>query len=415
MQLPTARRAFIQDTTGKEIYLEACKYYDVIPASYFTRNISSSNVNLAHHGLGSKGVKALVVALLQNTKISELDLQDNDIGDEGGKDVATMFADNFYITQLNLSCNNLGLSTAKAFAESLEGNGTLRVLDLSQNALSNKCMEFLCRGLASNYSVVELNLSKNKITDDGGKYIGSMLAEQRSLTSLDLSWNGLGPRGTEAVFKGLKENIMLKNLNLAWNAIGSDGCKAISKALCFMSLTNLDISHNRLLSDGAKHLASGLKKNTSLEALKVGQNILESAGVCFILNAFLVNNESKIKTLDISGTDLDHDFYELEKEVRKNGRTIKFIHETKFKQKVVKRLTDPREILKKFLEDNGIHKLDLFDFIDRDASMSISVEEFRKGLKATKCGLADFQIDELMELLDKDNDGEIDYSEFSEL
>lgn len=370
---------------------------------------------MAHHGLGSKGAKALVVALLQNTKVTELDLQDNDIGDEGGKDVATLFSDNFYITKLNLSCNNLGLSTAKAFDESLEGNGTLRELDLSNNALSSKCIELLCRGLVANYSITYLNLSRNKISEEGGRFLGSMLAEQRSMACLNLSWNGLGPHGSESIFKGLRDNIMLKKLNLSWNAVGSDGCKAISKALAFTSLTELDLSNNRLLLDGAKALANGLRKNTSLEILKVGQNIIESVGVCCILKALMMSSESKLKILDISGTDLNKDFHALEKEIQKTGRNIKFIHEIKFKEKPAKRLTDPREILKKFLNDNGIHKLDLFDFFDTDASMSISVEEFRKGLKAAKCGLADFQIDELMMLLDKDQDGEIDYSEFSDL
>ena len=414
-QQPKARRALIQDTSGKAIYLEACKYFDVIPASYFTRNISSAVVNLAHHGLGVRGVKALVVALLQNTKIVELDLQDNDIGDEGGRDVAMLFADNFYITRLNLACNGLGLLTAQAFGESLEGNGTLRILDLSQNDLTSKCIELLCHGVANNYSIVELNLNKNKISSDGGKFIGSMLNEQRSLGILDLSWNGLGPRGCKAVLKGLKENIMLKRLNLAWNAIGVDGCKAVSKALRYIGVKELDISHNRILCEGAKSLAKGLKTNSCLEVLRVGQNILESAGICVILNAILSNSESKISTLDFSGTDLGQDFFELEKEARQAGRVIKFLHETKLKDKAAKQLTDPREMLKKFLEEHGIHKLDLFEFIDRDTSLSISVDEFRNGLKAAKCGLADFQIDELMRLLDKDNDGEIDYSEFSEL
>ena len=360
-------------------------------------------------------MKALVVALLQNTKIAALDLQDNDIGDEGGSDVGAMFSDNYYITKLSLACNNLGRLTASAFAESLEVNGTLRVLDLSQNSLSNKCMELLCHGLTNNYSIVELNLSKNKITSDGGKFIGSMLNEQRSIVSIDLSWNGLGPRGCEAILKGLRENIMVKNLNLAWNAIGVDGCTAISKALGYINLQEIDISHNRLLCEGARCIAKGLKVNTSLEVLRIGQNVLESVGVCFLLRSILCNSESKVTTLDISGTDLDKDFFDLKKEFHENNRVIKFIHEIKFRERTAKRLNDPRDILKKFLADHGIHKLDLFDFIDRDASMSISVEEFKDGLKAAKCGLADFQIDELMQLLDKDNDGEIDYSEFSEL
>ncbi len=414
-QAPKSRKAILQDMTGKGVYLEACKYYEVIPASYFTRNISSCVVNLAHHGLGDNGVKPIVIALLQNTKVVELDLADNAITDDSGKDVARLFLDNFYITNASLASNHLGLATTQAFFDSFEGNGTLRVLNLSDNKLCDKSIEILCRGLINNYSLSELNLSRNKITEIGGKYIGNMLCEQRSLNNLDLSWNGLGPRGSEAVLKGLKENIVLHTLNLSWNAIGVDGCKAISRAFAYMNVSDFDISNNRLLVDGAKAISYGLKKNTSLESLKIAQNILENAGVSFILKSILKNPESKIKTMDITGTDLEGSFYELERELVANNHNIKFIHETRLQKTPAKALTDPRELLKKFLADNNIHKLDLFDFIDQDASMSVSVEEFKQGLKTAKCGLADFQIDELMDLLDQDHDGEIDYSEFANL
>lgn len=49
---------------NKEKYKQACKECGVIPASYFLRNMTNQRLNIAHHGLGEKGAKAISIALM---------------------------------------------------------------------------------------------------------------------------------------------------------------------------------------------------------------------------------------------------------------------------------------------------------------------------------------------------------------
>lgn len=52
---------------GAELYLEACRLMEVVPVSHFAQNLTKPYINLNHHGLGPKGVKAIAIALVVST------------------------------------------------------------------------------------------------------------------------------------------------------------------------------------------------------------------------------------------------------------------------------------------------------------------------------------------------------------
>lgn len=60
-------KAFV-GTTGAELYLEACRLMDVVPVSHFIQNLAKPYINLNHHGLGPKGVKAIAIALVVSSQ-----------------------------------------------------------------------------------------------------------------------------------------------------------------------------------------------------------------------------------------------------------------------------------------------------------------------------------------------------------
>ena len=49
---------------NKEKYRKACKELRIVPASYFLRNMTNVRLNMAHHGLGPKGTKAMAIGLM---------------------------------------------------------------------------------------------------------------------------------------------------------------------------------------------------------------------------------------------------------------------------------------------------------------------------------------------------------------
>jgi len=69
------------------------------------------------------------------------------------------------------------------------------------------------------------------------------------------------------------------------------------------------------------------------------------------------------------------------------------------------------KILKNYIEDNKMRLLDLFNTLDKDKSMNITVEEFADGLKETGIDMNYVELYKLIEGLDRNKDGEINYSE----
>ncbi|KAL3874797.1 hypothetical protein ACJMK2_037766, partial [Sinanodonta woodiana] len=114
------------DQFGKALYLSACQSLGVVPVSYFLRNINETKMNLAHHGIGTTGAKAISISLMSNTKILELDLSDNWLEGKGGEHVAYLLAENLFITDLNVSNNHIGSRGIEAICRMLLSNTTLK-------------------------------------------------------------------------------------------------------------------------------------------------------------------------------------------------------------------------------------------------------------------------------------------------
>jgi len=68
----------------------------------------------------------------------------------------------------------------------------------------------------------------------------------------------------------LQKNTCLKKLNIAWNGFYLDGCTALARALeVNKTLTELDLTCNRVSKECLEKLMGGLKKNSTLEILRV--------------------------------------------------------------------------------------------------------------------------------------------------
>lgn len=109
------------------VYLDICKRLGIIPVSYFLRNITFSEINLKHHGLGSRGTKAICMCLTSNSTVTTLNLSDNGLGAAGGVAVADMLKDNCYISELDLSFNKIGNTGVIALCQVLMENSTVCV------------------------------------------------------------------------------------------------------------------------------------------------------------------------------------------------------------------------------------------------------------------------------------------------
>lgn len=413
------------DLAGKAAYLRACRKLNVTPISSLLQNIENKEIFLAHHGIGPQGAKALARALAKSTTVEKLDLEENGIQDQGAEHFAEMLKENCYITELNLAGNALNSRGAVAMSDVMTDNIYLRRLDLSFNNFNDRDAAPLAFGLKKTATLKHLRLSHNSFCEAGGEILAKGIEDNDSVVTLDLSWNHLRLKGAIAICKAIGENISIVSLDLSWNGFADEGAAAMGQALKKNNtLTELDLSHNRITKRGALELAKGLEKNSTLRVIRVGFNFLERAGTFALLRAMKNNAETENEELHINNviigndpTDLPEDF-----EINNQGFQITFentpleqslrgIDNGEDKKKKTKHTL--LKIVKNYLIEKRLRAVDLFNCLDKDKSKAIEQGEMFKGLKQAQVPLSDAQIHKLIDLLDKNCNGEIDYQEFA--
>ncbi|XP_067910799.1 leucine-rich repeat-containing protein 74B isoform X2 [Heterodontus francisci] len=366
--------ANIYDRTGKAKYKQACETYGVVPISYFLRNMNGTELLMMHYGLGPQGAKAISVSLITNTSVSKLNLKDNWLEAEGAKAVAEMLKENCYITDVDLSDNQLGVEGAKAIAMMVLENLTLLRIVLSGNYFDDHAAKYLAEAISNSHKLQFLDLSHNKIGNSLGEDLGNSLAENSGLEELDLSWNCLRGKGCIAIAEGLSDNVYLKVLNLSYNGFGNEGAKALGVALKVNNvLEQLNISNNHISPEGAVWLSIGLRSNTGLIVLNMARNPMQSAGCYGILKAIKENPKSALESLDFSDIRINNDFEDLFNDVKQQTPNLQVKHEK-------------------------------------------NADQFKKPRsKNAKVPLNEVEHQKLIDLLDKEKDGEIDFSELKKL
>ncbi|NXV16946.1 LR74A protein, partial [Cepphus grylle] len=401
---------------GTELYLEACKLMEVVPVSHFIQNLAKPYINLNHHGLGPKGVKAIAIALVSNTTITHLELEDNCILAEGAICIAEMLRENSSLRKLNISNNNLGRAGAKAIASLLLDNmSSLHALQLSGGLYLGRRSHCLCMfvSLQGNYQVKELDLSHNEFSEKGGQLLGQMLASNTTLEILDLSWNHLWRKGTEALGRGLRGNGALKILNLSWNGVGNEGALALGEALKVNKvLVHLDISNNQINNEGVKKLCRGLEVNGKLQILKMANNPLTVEGAIELVISIRKNLQSMMEEINISNVLVNETFIKLLNLVCQTRPELHVIYGEieGCITKIPKQHPNPMKVIQNYLREHNLQLWDFFRNIDKDGNMKIPVATFRRAMmQQSSVPLNRDQTEELVCKFDRNRTGFVDY------
>ncbi|XP_071162438.1 leucine-rich repeat-containing protein 74A-like [Mytilus edulis] len=410
-----------EDKTGERKYIDICNKTGVIPVSYFVRHIQNKEFEMKYHGLGPLGAKAIALPLRSNRKIEKVNIEGNWIESQGAIYLAQMLANNIYLTELHLAENKIGNDGAKAISEMLLKNDMIHTVDLSGNDIDDNGAEVICSTLMKNTTIKHVYLSKNSFEERAAISFKHVLLHNESLDTIDLSWNHIRTRGASAIAEGLQENFGLKTINLAMNGFSLMGSEAIGKAIKQnRTLRSLDISHNRIPQDGAKYIAKGLSENDGLQELKIGSNPLGSEGPLNILQAIEKNDICTVTELDLSNVLVTEEFQELQDKLEKdriltvthggiagelyNIQSITFDPLHDFRK-------NPVGMLRDIAKEAGYRMIDLFKDFDKDGNSYISKDEFVMGIKRAGMQVSVRQIEVIMEKLDTNKDGCVDYAE----
>ncbi|XP_025904082.1 leucine-rich repeat-containing protein 74A [Nothoprocta perdicaria] len=405
--------------TGTELYLEACRLLEVVPVSQFIQNLSKPYINLNHHGLGPKGAKAIAIALVSNASVTHLELEDNWILAEGAVCIAQMLRENCCLQKLNISNNHLGTKGAEAIAKLLLDNMSyLQVLQLSGNNFGEETAQYFADALTSNYQVKELDLSHNEFSEKGGQLLGQMLASNETLELLNLSWNHLSMKGAIALGTGLKSNGTLKTLDLSWNGFGNEGAKALGEALKVNNvLVQLDLSSNQIDNEGAKKLCKGLEVNENLKVLKLAHNPVTVEGATALITSIRKNPKSMMEEINISNVLVNESFIKMLDLVCQEhpGLDVTYGEVGGSISKNPEIYSNPMKVIQNYLNEHNLELWDFFRSIDKDGNMKIPVAAVRRAImQESSIPLNRAQIAELVQKLDRNHTGVVDYSYLKE-
>lgn len=399
------------DHSGRSSYINRCRQLGVTPISYFLRHMQDKELDLRYHGLGSRGSRAVTPTIATSCHIQKLDLTDNNLGRSGGLALCEMIKENCFITELVLSSNKLNLCVWD-LCDAIIQNDTLTHLILSDNDFNDYSAPVLAKLITNTKKLEFLDLSHNKLESRSGKALGPALSENSTINHLNLSWNNLRANGFEALANGIKGNCALKHLDLSWNGIDRGVAKALGEALKFNNtLEHLNISNCRVNPECSVLIGLGLSCNETLKELKMVRNPMESAGCYAICAAVLRNQGPAIEKLDFQHSHVNEDFNEIFEQLKEKLPDVRVIHGSQEAKKKPKAMIHPMALLVRYLDDNNIRLADCFGKFDEDGSMTVTHEEFIKGIESIGLRLDDAQKTFLLNEMDRDGDGEIDYSE----
>ncbi|XP_017269184.1 leucine-rich repeat-containing protein 74A [Kryptolebias marmoratus] len=395
-----------------EVYIQACKLVGVVPVSYFIRNLGSPNMKLTHHGLGSLGCKALAIALVSDMHISNLELADNHIQAEGVKYLLELLRANFTIQHLNLSNNHLKSEGAEHVAKMLLDNISLKSIKLSGNGFTDDDAKHFADSLSANSRIKELDLSHNEFCGRGGEHLGQLLANNEGLEVLDLSWNHLRMKGAVAFSAGLKVNTMVKHLDLSWNGFGNEGALAMGEALKFNNtLVRLNLNNNCITNEGVTMLCRGLEYNDTLRVLLLAYNSLTVEGALALINVVKNTPKTALEEINICNVLVNENFVNLLEITYQEhpGLDVQYGGVGGFIAKKPPKRVDPMKVIQDYLDSRKLRLWDFFRNIDKDGTMRVPVADFRKAVQQSTIPLSRYQIEELIQRLDRDRTGIVDY------
>ncbi|KAL8598743.1 hypothetical protein ACOMHN_033307 [Nucella lapillus] len=449
-------------------YLDSCKMLGVNPVQPIVDSLADTHLVLKTRGLGVKGAKAIAIALVGNKSVESLDLEDNWIGTEGAISIADMLKTNHVLTEVNnyklkelkVRHNKFGELGGLYMGPAIASNDTLEVLDLAWNHLRGKGAMAVaagmqvglgnageCQGVPGSIGECHGVLEVLRSTGECRGVSGSTGKCRGVLGSVREYWGCRGVLGSAGECRGVLGSIGecqgvlgvpqssgdywgvpgsvgecwgvntgLKILDISWNGFASDSCKILGQSLkTNFTLRELDISSNRLDAEAIGGLLKGVQANETLSTLKVGNNPLTPDVATIILKAIAKAERSDISELDMSNIVVEEEFQTLLDETKKTrllfcktGPVIKKGQTLVKEGDKISSFMDPVQALYEYMSEKAYRVIDLFKRFDADRSLSVTREEFAKGLISASVPMNVGQLEDLIEMLDKNKDGVVD-------
>ena len=261
--------------------------------------------NVGHNNFDGDVMLKITNCLGKSHKLINIDLSStNSINTEGvlGK-LADSLKQCVLIKSLNLSYCDIGDSSIVAFSHRMRSCKTLKHLNFSYNKITGSGLVVLCYLIKKCINLTSLDLSHNKvrISNVDAESLAEALTACTSLKSFNLSYNDIG-KGLTPLAGFLKK---CKSLNeLSFKHCGINIFNILSD--CFKECENLqtlDFSENDMSLQQNPFMF--VENCRNLQTLILRHNNIQGKSFTNLANS--MRKSRCIKTLDISGNDLDMD------------------------------------------------------------------------------------------------------------
>ena len=163
-------------------------------------------------------------------------------------------------------------------------------------------------------------------------------------------------------------------------------------------------------------LIAGLKKNKTLQMLRIGRNPYLSPGVYAFLKAIRRNHESALQDLHLEGMALDRDCHKELEDVLQRRPNFNCTWQISIQGRQAREIQasekpSPLEVLVRFGRTNGLRMVDLFKILSGERD-TIREEAFIAGLKKMNIAMTKQDLKKVFAALDADGDGKLQFHEF---
>ena len=237
------------------------------------------------------------------SKLKVLDLEQSNIDEVAAFELGAILSCNNVLEQLWLSGNQLEITGAMFILNSLEHMSTLAVLDLSFNDISYQSADGVAAVIKSNPRLEQLWLDGNGLLDVGVKQICHALHCVTNLRILSLCSNGITDDAAEELSNAVFANNMLEDVSLGNNKLQSVGiCKIIHSFNNLCQFRILDLVHNGVNKDAADELGVLISNCYTLQSLYLSDNMLDTEGAIKIFES--LKHKSKLQVLTLSNNNI---------------------------------------------------------------------------------------------------------------
>jgi Ran GTPase-activating protein (RanGAP) involved in mRNA processing and transport len=258
---PSLRRLCLRGDVGDLTEIETLLLSD-------NSKITELEIHRLHLWLGPPltGLPRVLEALARHPTLTKLGLRHCVLGCDEARQLGTVLCNIPSLQSLDLKGNGLGSAGLAELAPGLSRNTSIKVLNISENNLMDiESAELFRKVLRSNKTMTALDLSQIPFRYMAGAVdcIVDGLGSNSTLLKIDLSNCALGDEGVSSLAQAFgARNTTLQKLKLGLNVISSSGIGVLLEAMEHSShITDLELDCNPIEDKGATLLARALENN----------------------------------------------------------------------------------------------------------------------------------------------------------